>query len=183
MNMLRINQIIAGIIDREGGYVNNPHDHGGPTKYGITKASYADYFQLVAEEVETQEIQQLTKALAFNIYYRLYYQRPGIDRLPEAIQPIMLDMAVNQGQGSAIRLLQSALTAQGYSVGKHDGLIGPKTINLSNLAMENLGDYFINSLVNFRISFYHQLISNDPSQREFEQGWLTRAEAFRVLPA
>lgn len=183
MNNLHINQIIASIIDREGGYVNNPHDHGGPTKYGITAVSYAEYFQLAVTAVTAEEIRQLSKALAFAIYFRLYYQKPGIDRLPEALQPLMLDMAVNQGPASAIRVLQSALTAQGYSVGNHDGLIGPKTINLSDLAMENLGDYFINSLVNFRISFYHQLISNDPSQRVFEQGWLTRAEAFRVQPA
>jgi len=180
---LTVAQIISDIIAREGGYVNNPADHGGPTKYGITMPALADYLGQHVNSISKDQIRQLTPDRAADIYLKNYWQDPGLNHLPNLLQPILLDMAVNQGPGSAIRLLQAALTAQGYSVDKHDGLIGPKTINLSNLAVDNLGDHLINILVNFRISFYRQIISNDPSQRIFEQGWLTRAEAFRVLPA
>ncbi|MBZ7417096.1 glycosyl hydrolase 108 family protein, partial [Klebsiella michiganensis] len=30
-------QIIEGILGKEGGYVNNPNDKGGPTRWGITQ--------------------------------------------------------------------------------------------------------------------------------------------------
>lgn len=30
--------IFNGIVGREGGYVNNPDDTGGPTRWGITQA-------------------------------------------------------------------------------------------------------------------------------------------------
>ena len=29
----KVEALIARLIERKGGYVNNPSDHGGPTKY------------------------------------------------------------------------------------------------------------------------------------------------------
>ena len=36
------NKIIEVVIKHEGGYVNDPNDLGGETKYGITKRFYPD---------------------------------------------------------------------------------------------------------------------------------------------
>ncbi|MEO6224401.1 MAG: glycosyl hydrolase 108 family protein, partial [Sphingomicrobium sp.] len=38
MQRENIGAIIGRLIDREGGYVNNPADKGGPTIFGITEA-------------------------------------------------------------------------------------------------------------------------------------------------
>ena len=35
---MNIEQYLDELIKREGGYVNNPADRGGATKYGITEA-------------------------------------------------------------------------------------------------------------------------------------------------
>ena len=35
----RLQTLIAELIQREGGYVDDPDDRGGPTKYGITLAT------------------------------------------------------------------------------------------------------------------------------------------------
>ncbi len=35
---MNIEQYLTELIQREGGYVNNPADRGGVTKYGITEA-------------------------------------------------------------------------------------------------------------------------------------------------
>ena len=34
--MQNVDEITAEIVKREGGYVNDPDDPGGPTKYGVT---------------------------------------------------------------------------------------------------------------------------------------------------
>jgi len=34
--MKTVRQLAEEIVDREGGYVNDPDDPGGPTKYGVT---------------------------------------------------------------------------------------------------------------------------------------------------
>ena len=33
-----IDELLDKLIDREGGYVANPADRGGPTRFGITEA-------------------------------------------------------------------------------------------------------------------------------------------------
>ena len=42
--MKTFNEIIKTVIEHEGGYVNDPTDLGGETKYGITKRFYPASF-------------------------------------------------------------------------------------------------------------------------------------------
>jgi lysozyme family protein len=180
---MTIKQIIAAIIAKEGGYVNHPADKGGPTNYGITAKSYAEYFKQHADNVTIDNIKAVTPQLAVKIYYTLYYIRPGIDLLPEQIQPLMLDMAVNHGRSGAVKILQTALAKAGINAGELDGLIGKKTIMAAFKAAQLLGKHFINDLVNCRISVYEEIIQTDPTQAAFKNGWIARAESFRPAAA
>ncbi len=182
---MTIKQIIAAIIAKEGGYVNHQSDKGGPTKYGITANAYAEYFKrpasagaVIPKKTIIAEIKAVTPELAERIYYTLYYVRPNIIILPELIQPIMLDMAVNHGRRGAVKILQQALVKSGYSNSEPDGIIGAKTLEASIKATQELGKYFINSLVENRIIAYQDIIKKDPSQAAFEHGWIARAESF-----
>ena len=66
------NDLIAEIIEIEGGYVNHPADRGGPTKYGITeKVARAFGYQ--------GDMRDLPKSKAFEIYDKNYWQRLGLD--------------------------------------------------------------------------------------------------------
>ena len=47
------------VLHYEGGYVNNPHDPGGETNYGISKRQYPDL-----------DIQAITPSQALGIYRR-----------------------------------------------------------------------------------------------------------------
>ena len=70
----------------EGGYVNNPKDPGGETKYGISKRAYPKL-----------DIKNLTRERANEIYYTDYWVPAGCDNLPVPLNLVCFDMAVNSG--------------------------------------------------------------------------------------
>jgi len=82
-----IDQIIKNIIRSEGGYVNDPDDKGGATKYGITKPALSNH---LGREVEDIDIINLSHQEAADIYEQHYFHYPRIDELPETLHPIML---------------------------------------------------------------------------------------------
>lgn len=99
------------LIGHEGGYVNNPRDPGGETKFGISKRAYPG-----------EDIAGMTLDRAKLIYRRGYWGPAGCDAVPDAIRFDLFDMAVNAGVRTAIKALQR-------SVGEtDDGIIGPRTL-------------------------------------------------------
>lgn len=166
-----INAMIWNLIEREGGYVNNPNDSGGPTNHGITQ----DTLEAWREKACTiEDVRALTKEEAFDIYLSEYYFGPSIDSLPLGLQGHMLDISANSGPRQAVKLLQGALNTLGAGV-KVDGVIGPMTREACNsLPLPNIH----NALVETRKQFYRHLASSRPKDRVFLDGWLARAEAF-----
>jgi len=80
-------QIVVGI---EGGYVNDPRDPGGETKWGISRRAYPDL-----------DIAGLTLEQAQQIYLRDFWDACGCDVLPWERALCLFDAAVNQGPGAA----------------------------------------------------------------------------------
>jgi lysozyme family protein len=109
--MMTFDQCFAKLIDHEGGYVNNPRDPGGETKYGISKRAYP-----------ALDIADLTLDDAKGIYKRDYWERAQCDRLHPDLAFQVFDGAVNSGIGNSIRWLQEAA---GVAV---DGVVGPLTV-------------------------------------------------------
>lgn len=106
---------ISTTLKYEGGYVNDPNDAGGETKYGISKRAYPDV-----------DIANLTLQQAKNIYYFDYWLRCRCQFMPDALSIAVFDYAVNSGIKTAIKKLQLAL---GVTV---DGIIGNQTIGACN---------------------------------------------------
>jgi lysozyme family protein len=99
------------VIGHEGGYVNDPNDLGGETKFGISKRAFPN-----------EDIKNLTLEKAKNLYKANYWDKCNCELLPEAIRYPLFDYAVNAGVRSACVDLQSLLGVIA------DGVIGPKTI-------------------------------------------------------
>jgi len=71
---MNIEQYLDELIKREGGYVNNPTDQGGATKYGITKAvARANGFK--------GSMRYLPLEVAKAIYKKQYWIAPRFDQV------------------------------------------------------------------------------------------------------
>lgn len=124
-----ITDLINGIIEREGGYVNDPADKGGETNYGITVA-------VARAHGYSGSMRDLPRQMAFDIYLENYYRGPRFDQIAKrsaALAEELTDTGVNMGQGTAVKLLQTALNAfnlQGelYPDLAVDGFIGAQTL-------------------------------------------------------
>lgn len=87
----------------EGGYVNDPRDPGGETKYGISKRSYP-----------TLDIKSLTLNDAKYIFYQNYWLKAGCDQLFYPMNIIVFDTAVNCGTIRAKEFLEESIDWRDY---------------------------------------------------------------------
>jgi lysozyme family protein len=104
-------EIIDGVLQREGGYRNVPGDRGGPTNYGITAETYANW-RGWTRPASAAEIQNMPVLHARMIYFQRFIAQPGFteDAIPfEPLRVQLIDFGVNSGSERAIRWLQRLL--------------------------------------------------------------------------
>ena len=178
--MKTIDEMIDHLLQLEGGYVNDPDDPGGPTKYGITIGTLRSWR---GRSVTAADVQALTLNEARRIYKRRFFQRPRISELPANLQPTVFDMYVNAG-GNAIKILQRVLRQFGEPVAV-DGSLGPQTIGAAKKVYAAAGDYLVNAYGIARRNYYYSLADRRRASRKFARrrdggkgGWITRAEEF-----
>ena len=154
--MTEFEEYFEELIGHEGGYVNDPDDRGGETKYGISAKSYPDV-----------DIKNLTLEQAREIYYNDFYLRYKIERLPEQIRKITFDMCVNFGARGAVKVLQQACNYKGVNQLKVDGMIGPNTIN----ACKNVTTELVRA---YRMLRFATIVQQRPQNEKFWFGWYRR---------
>ena len=172
-----VDAMIEDVIRREGGFVDHPADRGGPTKFGITQATLSAHLGRAATAAE---VEQLSPDQAKQIYRRDYYESPQIDQLPDAIQPFVLDSAVNHGPGRAIGFVQQVCNLAGFGALIVDGICGPRTSRAAHDAAWAMKGWLLAALVEERRNFYQAIVLADPSQGVFLEGWLNRLAEFDV---
>lgn len=181
-------QIAKEILAREGGYVNDPSDPGGATKYGVTIHTMRRLgLDLDGDgDVDRDDVKRLTMDQAVDIFLRHYFRGPKIDQLPEPIQATVFDMQVNAG-ANAVKILQRLLN-DAKTPGTPlvaDGRIGPKTIAATFSAQDRMGDFLRDAYGIARRDYYYSLADHRPKSRKYARrrdggkgGWITRAEEF-----
>lgn len=138
------------LIGHEGGWVNDPNDPGGETKFGISRRSYP-----------TEIIRTMTLERAKEIYKRDFWGPAGCDAVPDALKFDLFDTAVNAGVKTAIKMLQK-------SVGEdEDGILGARTLQAVWNAPPQLIDKRFNG---------HRLdhLNNLSTWPHFGRGWSQR---------
>jgi lysozyme family protein len=152
----RFNKFIEILLKHEGGYVWDPDDSGGETKYGITKTRYPEL-----------DIKHLNIQKAKDIYFSDYYVALNLHYIKDDNLALHLfDMAVNAGRSNAVKLLQEVL--KGVSV---DGMLGPITGAAATNAMAtvNLVDVYKAK----RVEYYYK-VAQRGNNIKFLKGWVNR---------
>lgn len=114
-------QALRMILEHEGGYVNDPQDPGGATNMGVTQNTLDRVREQMPRVKLPADVKDLTRAQAKAIYRHDYWKPVAGSELPAGLDIAVVDMAVNQGVGDAVRALQDAAGA------KVDGIMGPNT--------------------------------------------------------
>ena len=183
--MQSVSDIAKQIIAREGGFVNDPDDPGGATKYGVTIHTMRRLgLDLDRDgDVDVGDVRRLSRADAQAIFIEHYFHRPQIDALPVALQASVFDMYVNAG-ANAVKILQRLLNDMGQAVAV-DGVIGPQTIAAVQAAVRAAPDHIADAYGIARRNYYLALADRRPASRKFARtrnggkgGWIRRAEEF-----
>jgi len=173
-------ELIDWIEQVEGGYVDDPADHGGETNMGITHKTLQTAYE--AEIVDYFEVSKLTKEDAIAIYEEFYYNGAHCSHLPEPLDWIHFDTAVNSGNSRAGKILQKSLNDFLFYDLKIDGGIGPVTINaVSEVLSENHFNSLLNTYLLNRTIFLNNIVGRDRTQIKWLYGWLNRVEALKLV--
>jgi lysozyme family protein len=162
-------EVIDVVLKFEGGFTNDPADHGGPTNFGITAAEYGRW-KGFNRNATAQEVQAMTVVEARAIYKEWYITKPGFDVIQSGkLRLILIDCGVLHGTGRAARWLQQSLGVVA------DGVIGPKTRDtLSGLAV-NDQDLLAKKVLGYRFQSFADIVVKDNTQLRFLRGWVSRA--------
>ena len=148
---MTFDEAFAKLIEHEGGYVNDPADPGGETKYGISRRAYPG-----------EDIAGMTLERAKTIYQRDYWGPAGCDAVPPGVKFQVFDCAVNSGVAATIKLVQRAVCTV------PDGVLGPQTL----MAIQSM------PVPRFVARFNAQrlaLLVGLPTWPRFGRGWVLRA--------
>jgi lysozyme family protein len=119
--------VMSEVFAHEGGYVNDPRDPGGATNMGITIGTLSAWR---GKPVTPEDVRALTKGEALAIYRARYWVPVRGGDLPEGLDLVAMDGAVNSGVSCGARWLQ-----QGVGLAP-DGKVGAATIEAARLADE-----------------------------------------------
>lgn len=149
---------LDAVLHHEGGFSNHKADPGGMTNLGVTKKVWEEW---VGRTVDESTMRALTPGDVAPLYKKMYWDRVRGDELPDGVDYIVFDTAVNSGPGRAIRFLQGCVGVE------MDGAFGPRTMAAVKAAdpKKLVEDYALR-----RLSFLQDL----PTWSTFGRGWARR---------
>jgi len=190
----RFRAAVATLLETEGGLVDDPIDHGGITKYGISLRflvaegvfdangdGHADFDLDFDGDIDGEDVRELTREGAITLYHRCFWQRLAADSFPAPIGEMLFDQAVNAGIVAARKLLQRALNTCLLGMGERhlltvDGAIGSVTMAALNRARAWPSVDLPAAYRDAVGERYRDIVRRNPAQERFLKGWLARAD-------
>lgn len=177
------------LIGHEGGYVNDPADKGGATKYGVSlrflrsegafdlDADGVKDFDLDMDgDIDSADVRKLSLDDAKALYHRCFWTALDCDALPAPLGEMLFDQAVNGGRSAAVKMLQSAINLPRGSV-EVDGVLGLKTRAKVEAMVAAHGMAWLVTSYRYAVGHrYRMIVRRDPTQQRFLKGWLRRAD-------
>ena len=149
---------LDAVLHHEGGFVNPPKDPGGMTNLGCTKRVWEEW---VGHPVDEKAMRALTPEDVAPLYKKKYWDAVRGDDLPDGVDYIVFDTAINSGPGRAIKFLQGCVGTD------MDGALGPKTMAAVRAADPK---QLVEDYAKRRLSFLQDL----PTWGTFGKGWSRR---------
>jgi lysozyme family protein len=168
-----LQDIIKDVIEVEGGYVDDPDDTGGATRWGVTikvARAYGYYDQMRFLPVE----------LARHILLDGYAIRPKMDKVCDiagsSLAAELIDSGINCGFGKAASWLQYSLNALNDDSLAVDGSIGAKSLDSLKRYVDKRGVEGVKVLTkacnSLQGEYYLTLANTSHSYRKFVYGWM-----------
>lgn len=183
----RIQKMADHLLKVEGGFVDDPDDPGGATKYGITLNSLqnANWDLDKDGDVDLNDIRLLTKQDARGFLLERYYFNPGFDRYErfDNLSEVLFDYSVHSGPQQAWNALSDLI-----DIFIEKEIIRPDQSfknSLYEINAQNYLEQFINTICLQRIGFMHEICLKRPASIKYfmtqsgdKGGWIKRVEHF-----
>ena len=162
------------LVDNDEGrtYTDDSDDSGGPTKFGITKKTYEEFFGHV---VSDSEIENMTPEIAKQIYGALYWSPLHCDDIHfSAFAISIFDTAVLFGVKTVTLLVQQTLVLWCGGTLEIDGLMGDKTVSVLNAIGAQNG--FMENFHSLLMDHIDGLVAAHPKNEKYLLGWTRRID-------
>jgi lysozyme family protein len=172
-----VEKLIDEVVAREGGYSNHPADRGGATRWGVTEA-------VARAHGWRGDMRDYPRSEAAAVYRRLYWLRPGFDRVAEHAPRVaaeLFDTGVNMGPAVAAGFLQRALNALNRGAADYpdiavDRQVGEATLRALRSFLARRGregeTVLLKALEALQGERYLRLAEERPANEAFLYGWL-----------
>ena len=166
-------KLVPFILSKEGGYSNDKDDKGGPTKHGITLATWrkVGYDKNGDGVINKEDIKLLTEDDFHRVFKKNYWDACKADQIKDqSVANLLVDFAYNSGVARVSKFMQKIVGVTA------DGIIGSKTINAINNYPRGQRQLFA-TLKQRRINYLNGIVVANPIQKKFYNGWMNRVNA------